>query len=164
MTKIGIDQSFTNTAYCLFENDVLIDFGVIKTVGKSKDGLETDYADRISRITEEIIDIINKNKVEEVSFEGLSMAKNSTTARPLGGLYFHMIIEIRKLCIPINIIPPKSVKAFAVKGTAKKIDMIAALPEDIYEKFSKKGYKKTTGLADLADAYFIGKFRRTKWN
>ena len=84
MTKIGIDQSFKNTAYCLFENDVLIDFGVIKTVGKSKDGLETDYADRISRITEEIVGIINKNKVEEVSFEGLSMAKNSTTARPLG--------------------------------------------------------------------------------
>lgn len=39
--------------------------------------------------------------------------------------------------------------------------MIAALPEDIYENSQKKVIK-TTGLADLVDAYFIGKFRRTK--
>jgi hypothetical protein len=47
------------------------------------------------------------------------------------------------------------VKKRAGDGKFKKKDMIAALPDDIKKMFTDKNYKLTTGLSDLADAYWI---------
>jgi len=62
------------------------------------------------------------------------------------------------LCYPMEIVPPTSVKKFGASyGFAKKEAMIDALPKDVREYFLSLGVKKTTGLSDLADAYFIAK-------
>jgi Holliday junction resolvasome RuvABC endonuclease subunit len=57
----------------------------------------------------------------------------------------------------IIIIPPKTVKKIATgNGNASKDDMIEHLPKIVREEFAAIGYKKSTGLKDLADAYWIG--------
>jgi len=60
---------------------------------------------------------------------------------------------------PFLEVPPKSAKKFATgNGNASKQDMIVNLPPNVMQRFMEENYKKTTGLADLADSYFIGKY------
>ena len=42
------------------------------------------------------------------------------------------------------------------KGNADKKILVDNLPTDVREYFDKLGVKKTTGLGDLSDAYWIG--------
>ncbi len=152
---IAIDQSFRNTAVCIFENDgELKEFKVLKSLKTKK---ESNYEIRIKEIVEELMDYISNFDVTNVVLEGLSMNKNSTTARPLGGLYYHMCINFINANIEYEVLPPKTVKKFAKHGNAKKDEMYEVLPDEIKDRFLKANYKKTTGLYDLTDAYFIGK-------
>lgn len=153
---IGIDQSFTNNAFCVFNNlGELIDFDVIKSKKVSED---TSYEERILEITEALFERLERYNIRHISLEGLAMARNSVTARPLAGLFYYLCIEFKKRGIPYSVISPTTVKKFAIKGNAKKEEMYAVIPENIKEKFLEKGFKKTTGLFDLTDAYFIGKY------
>jgi len=84
------------------------------------------------------------------------MRGNAT--RDLSGLLFSIINVISHLHTFKNfrIIAPTQVKKTATgSGKAKKKEMIAALPPDILKLFKDKNYKQTTGLTDLADAYWI---------
>lgn len=152
---IAIDQSFTHTAVCVFENNgELKEFTVLKSSKTEKD---SSYEIRIKQIVENLMEYISKFDVTNIALEGLSMNKNSTTARPLGGLYYHMCINFINANIEYETIPPKTVKKFAKHGNASKDEMYEVLPNEIKDMFTKENYKKTTGLYDLTDAYFIGK-------
>lgn len=157
MIIASIDQSFTNTAICLLETETteLLDFFVIKTKNKIQNQ-EVPYERRMIQIMEYFFSFVEQYNVELVILEGLSLNRNTVMSRPLAGLYYYICIELYKRNIPYINIPPKTVKKFASKGDATKEDMLEALNEDIKNSFIKKGYKKSTGLMDLTDSYFIG--------
>jgi Holliday junction resolvasome RuvABC endonuclease subunit len=157
MLIASIDQSFTHTAICIFDYDTksLLDFTVIKTKKIKK---ETPFELRIINIIEELFIFLEKYPIGHIVLEGLSMNRNSIMARPLAGLYYSLCIEFYRRNIPYTNVPPTSVKKFAIKGNAKKEEMYEVLPIDIKEVFLTSGYKKTTGLLDLTDSYFIGQF------
>ena len=57
------------------------------------------------------------------------------------------------------IISPNLVKKFATcKGGADKAAMVEAMPEKLVDEIKEANYKKTTGLYDIADAYWIAKY------
>jgi Holliday junction resolvasome RuvABC endonuclease subunit len=161
MIICGIDQSLTSTALVIFNlnsEEVLATY-LIKT--KNKDTkLKTEYPkeERIKSIRDEVEIILKKHSVEYVFLEGLSLNnKNSRSARDLAGLFYSLIILCLDNFIPYEFYPPTTVKAFACKGNSSKEEVFSKIPEEVREMFNKIKAKKTTGLYDLSDAYFIGK-------
>lgn len=163
MKILGIDQSITHTAYILIETNgfSIQDHGVLKTIKNVGEREEFSYTTRIKNLRDGMLRVINNNQPDFIAMEGLSMARNSTTARPLGGLFYIFTVLFEDLEIEFDIIPPKTVKKTAISGNASKEEVFEALPEDVKELFIESGFKKTTGLYDLADSYFIAK---TAWN
>jgi Holliday junction resolvasome RuvABC endonuclease subunit len=59
----------------------------------------------------------------------------------------------------IVIPPPNELKKYATgKGNADKELMHSSLPEDIRKRLEEKNYRKTTGLYDIADAYWLARY------
>lgn len=159
MKIIGIDQSITHTAIVVLDEHTreLIDFTVIKTILKNKEGSEEfSFTQRIKNSRDASNEFIEKYYDTRLcAIEGLSLSRNSKTARPLAGLFYALTIMIDEKEIPFDVIAPKSAKKTAGNGNASKEEVFAALPENVAERFIEAGYKKTTGLMDLSDAYFI---------
>jgi Holliday junction resolvasome RuvABC endonuclease subunit len=117
---------------------------------------------RIREIIARLSDITTGHKA--VVVESLPYGANSTSVRPLAALYYF----IHNMCIDLSVefheANVTAVKKFATgKGSAKKTDMIQAFmtaAPTLYADITKANIRKTTGLADLADAYFIGKYHR----
>lgn len=155
MKRLSIDQSYNFCAYVIWNYDVVESFGVI-----SSKKIAGDVFDKARYVACEIATICSSHNINRVDIEGLAFGATGNVARDLAGLLFS-IINICKHNIPtirFTLHPPTSVKKLAV-GTSKGVDkkqMIAALPENIRSLFEQAGYKKTTGLSDLADAYWIG--------
>jgi Holliday junction resolvasome RuvABC endonuclease subunit len=151
--RMGIDQSYNFAAVVVLQNSNVIDFEVIKS---NKD--DTIY-NRALDVATRICDVYSKHKPEVVQMEGLAFGTTGNVTRDLAGLLF-TIINVMKILHPtvnVVLIPPTAVKKFATgSGKSKKPEMIAALPPHVRELFEAKGYKKTTGLGDLSDAYWIG--------
>lgn len=153
MKILGIDQSYSSTGLVLIEGNNVIDFRKV-TSDNSK-----EIYDRNWEIVSQIRDFIKATKPNKVGMEGLAFGMTGNATRDLAGLQ-HTIYVISRFIdnVGIDIVTPLSVKKFATgSGKAKKEDMIAALPPDVASLFTKAGFKKTTGLADLTDAYFIAK-------
>ena len=153
MKVLSIDQSLNSTGYCIWENGLLYDYFVIQT---SRD---SDEVVRLAQIIDTLKKTIKEENIEEVVVEGLSFGSVSNSVRTLAGLFY----SIQLLCyysnIPFYEVPPTSVKKFATgSGRAVKKDMKKALPENIAEKFEKTHKTIVSGLYDLVDAYFIGKY------
>lgn len=54
---------------------------------------------------------------------------------------------------------PNLLKKFATDdGKAKKEAMVAALPQKFLDDISERKFKKSTGLYDIADAYWIARY------
>jgi len=159
MSIIGIDQSITHTAVVILDKKTLKmkSFKVIKTKNREgKDGKEFSYTQRIISIRDILKNIMkDEENIKLCAIEGLSLNKNSKTARPLAGLFYTLTSLFYDSETPYSVIPPASVKKTAHSGNASKEQVFAALPEEISEAFIEAGYKKTTGLFDLSDAYFI---------
>lgn len=156
---LGIDQSYSSTGIVVLLNGMLDYFNVIKI---SKEIV--DIHEKALIIALEISKIIEEHKITEIHIEGLGFGSVGNATRDLAGLQF-TIINICKLKNPnltFFILSPNSVKKFATgSGKANKSEMIESLPLDIKQKFLEKNYKKSTGLADLTDAYFIGLYPHT---
>lgn len=158
MKILGIDQSYKNCAWVVLNKETteLIECGLIQT--SIKDG---NIFERARKIVNSLVEIVEKYKIDVISIEGLSFGGMGNATRDLAGLQFLIIDNISPL--PYHIIAPTSVKKFAVpnkikgKKTEKK-DLYENLPELVKYKFGLKGVKKTTGLFDLTDAYFIGMY------
>lgn len=82
---IALDESTTCTGYAVFENGELIEHGIFSF--KSKDVLE-----RVSLIMEEIEELINVYKPDNMVIEDVQITMNAATAKSLLGLQF--MIEV----------------------------------------------------------------------
>lgn len=152
---LGIDQSYTSTGICLVQGDQMIHFERFVS-DKTKEIFEKcwDVASYVRKI-------IKDHKPAAASIEGLAFGMMGNATRDLAGLQFSVITSVRFAdgYESLAVVTPLTLKKFATgSGKAKKEDMIAALPTDVLERFKEKGFKKTTGLADLADAYWLARF------
>jgi Holliday junction resolvasome RuvABC endonuclease subunit len=155
---LGLDQSYKSFGYCLLDNNSnLIDFGTIKTT--DKDG---DKVDRCTIITKQIIQYVEKHRPVNITIEGLAFGMRGDATRDLAGLFFVLVTSLRNYGFNPVVVTPLSLKKFATgSGKSEKAQMVDALPQEVKDKFIDAGYKKTTGLTDLADAYFLSKYAST---
>ena len=155
-TILGIDQSYTKCAWVFLKDNKLEDFGVISS------NKNEDIFSRALFVSREIGNVYSKCVPSIVHFEGLAFNMKGNRTRDLAGLQFAIVtymLDFDAVNFKYKIISPKSVKSFATHGQAQKIEMIDALPKNVKKKFEDKNYKKTTGLADLADAYWIAAYK-----
>lgn len=157
---VGIDQSFRGAAIVALDKDRnLIEFNVFKT---HKDDFD-DMFDRAmyvsSKVNEFAVNLKNKYNDVLISLEGLAFGARGNAVRDLAGLQYTIVVGMRTSLNmkEFAIYSPPTIKKLATGGgkTDGKYPMIEALPVDIQQTFIDNGYKKTTGLADLADAYWI---------
>lgn len=159
MTEIyymGIDQSYTSTGIVLLDSNSNVVMS--ETISSPKD---QDIYERAWFVATKIGSIIERHKPKCIGLEGLAFAQIGNATRDLAGLQFVIITYLRhvhKITNTLTIIAPNELKKFATtKGNAKKQDMVDNLPLDISEVFQKT-FKKTKGLYDITDAYWIAKY------
>lgn len=162
MKILSIDQSYTSSGICSFTDSVLTDARLLKTTK------ELSTFNRASTIGKYIADLADTHKPDVIALEGLAFGIRGNATRDLAGLQYAIIIPLLDLGYELDknvfIISPKSLKLFATgSGKASKSDMINAVPDDAMQLFiDSTGAKKTTGLGDLSDAYWIGKYIEEK--
>ena len=157
MRILGIDQSMTSSGIVIFDDTTLIHHQLIKT---SKDDGSNFL--RFNIISSEIILLIKNWNIKQVNIEGLPMGRSiGNSHKTLAALQGVIISKIIEQCnIESKIIAPTAVKKFATgSGRAKKDEMVHALPEAILKLFINSNLKKSTGLYDCTDAYFIATFQ-----
>ncbi len=152
---MGIDQSYTNTGIVIVDKlDQLCHAALISTNNSA------DKPARAWQIAEQILALTKKYKPDKIAIEGLAFGMRGSATRDLAGLQFVIICLLRyaKVIEDVQIVSPLTVKKYATgSGKAEKIKLIEALPKQIRETFDEMGVKKTTGLADLTDAYWIAR-------
>lgn len=162
MKILGIDQSYTCSGLVILDNGKLDHYEAFKTDSIKKGDL-LPTIERTYKVANHIVGVVVKHNPDVIGIEGLAYSSKGNATRDLAGLYFLIIVELLiKLEYDVEIVAPTAVKHFACgkpeKGT--KIDkgaMINALPDETRKKFESLGVKKTTGLSDIADAYWIAK-------
>lgn len=157
MKILSIDQSYTCSGIVILDDGQMTHCEVFKTVKPKTKDMKATYH-RAFMVSEHICKLAKAHKPDLVSIEGLAFGMRGNATRDLAGLQFVIVTDlIERLHMDVEVISPLSVKKFATgSGKAKKEEMVKALPEDILNKFLDLGVKKTTGLGDLADAYWIG--------
>lgn len=152
MKILAIDQSFTSSGVVLLED------GIMTHAELFKSNNELDTFARVWEITSRLRLIVARFAPDIVALEGLAFSKFGNATRDLAGLQYSIVTCIRYIDEKnVVIIPPNTVKKVATgNGQAKKDQMYDALPHDTKEYFIKMGAKKTKGLYDLSDAYWIG--------
>ena len=155
MKILGIDQSYNSCAWVIAEGASVSKFGVFKS-----DKTQGVY-DRSLFIAQSISQLVKDQSITHLNIEGLAFAMRGDSTRDLAGLLFSIMI-ILKIDHPTlyrREIAPTSLKKFATgSGKSDKNQMIEALPVDIKQQFVDSGYKKTTGLTDLTDAYWLSQY------
>ena len=155
MIYIGIDQSYTSTGFVVIDhNDNILDAKIISSI---KDELIFKKAwDLSETIKNELLKWDNPL----VAIEGLAFSMTGNATRDLAGLQFLIISKLmfQANINPAIIAPPSLKKSATGNGKASKEDMIAALPENVYLYFiNDLKLKKSKGLTDMTDAYFLAK-------
>lgn len=151
MIILGLDQSFTCSGIVILNDDGLVHcekFVSDKTL---------NIYERTWQILSHLKEIAQKYQPDFVAIEGLAFASVGNATRDLAGLQFAIISN---LCYNdgflFRVAPPTTVKKQATgKGRVDKMELVEALPPPVREAFDAIGVKKTTGLRDLADAYWI---------
>jgi len=155
MNILGIDQSFTSTGACILDKEGELIFAD-KYVSDTNDNIYS----RAWEIAGWLSETAKEHNVSTCILEGLAFGARGDATRNLAGLQFVLycvlhFIEGHKL----EIVGPGTIKKFATKsGRASKEEMIESLPKHVREYFDALGVKKTTGLADLTDGYYIAKY------
>lgn len=154
MKILAIDQSFTSSGIVVLLDKKLY-FCERYVTDKTKDVFE-----RAWELTEHLRAIALSCKPDAVAIEGLAFVSKGNATRDLAILQGVIIATLRFVDgYDVVIVPPTAVKCIATGGgKAGKDDMVDALPDDVRNEFDALGVKKTTGLRDLADAFWIGKF------
>lgn len=153
MKILGIDQSYTSSGVVLLEDGELVK-GHKFTANKESNRFAQAY-----EIAIHLAEVVDEHEPDIIAIEGLAFGMRGNVTRDLGGLQFVIISHLQEVKNrEVEIVAPTSVKKHATgSGRAKKNEMIDNLPESVYNYFTELGLKKSTGLADLADAYWIAK-------
>jgi len=153
MKILGIDQSYNASGIIVLEGDNILHSECFKS-NKDFDRFGQAY-----EIAVHIGNIVDTYKPDIVAIEGLAFGMRGNVTRDLGGLQFVIVAHLQEVKKqPVVIIAPLTVKKFATgSGKATKSEMIERLPTYALDNFLKLGVKKTTGLADLCDAFNICK-------
>lgn len=157
---MGVDQSLTSTGI------VVLKEGVVKHVSRITSNKDNNQYERVKQICNNFKDLIENIKPNRIVFEGLAFGAKGTSVRVLAGVQFGMVVECLRAGYTIDsdifIVTPNAVKKFATGiGNSGKDEMFKALPLDVREKLLAN-HKKTTGLYDVTDAYWIAKSKEMK--
>lgn len=152
MKVLAIDQSYTSCGIVVLKD------GKMQYAERFVTDKTLDIFERAWELTEHLRAIALNCKPDVIAIEGLAFAKNGNATRDLAGLQATIVTVLRFIDkYNVVIVPPNTVKKVATgKGNASKEEMVEMLPESIRSEFDALGVKKTTGLYDLCDAYFIG--------
>lgn len=157
---IGVDQSYKSCAYVIVNRDTqdVINFGVFKS------NPEEDIFTRALYIAKCLSRVIKEHNVSAFNIEGLAFGIAGDATRDLAGLQFTImtILTLDHPTITRQIIPPTTLKKFATgSGKSDKNAMISCLPDHIISQFKERNFKKTTGLTDLADAFWLANYSKS---
>ena len=157
MLCMGVDQSFNNTGIVV--TDAVGNVVEFTTFKSSK---AMDVYDRARQVAQFVIDKIKQHRVVQMNIEGLAFGIRGDATRDLAGLLFTIITSMRNagITIPVVIVAPTSLKKFATgSGKSDKAAMIAVVPDLFMQAIKSAGYKKTTGMTDIVDAYFLSLYK-----
>lgn len=152
MKILAIDQSYTSSGIVILEDGEMTHFELF-TTDPTK-----DIFSRAWEVATHINSMVLGRNPDHIVMEGLAFSKFGNATRDLAGLQF-VIVTLLRFVTKYNviIIPPNTVKKVATgSGKAKKEQLLEALPIAVKERFVAAGAKKTKGLYDLSDAYWIG--------
>lgn len=153
MGVIGIDLSITSTGYFIQCDDCFLG-GLIKT---SK--VDGDYYKRATIIMKELDKLIRQYPTFKIAIESPAFGARGAQSYVLFGIHFLACTLFYKHKREATQLAPTSIKKFATgKGNSKKEALIDSLPEDVRAYFNKLGLKKSTGLSDITDAYWIARY------
>lgn len=151
---IGIDQSYNSTGVCVMDSDRnVLELFTIKTPASVGDVFA-----RATSLANQIAPLVGKYMPIGIGLEGLAFAMMGDATRDLAGLQFTIVNKLRyEYSYDSIVIPtPNTVKKLATgSGKAKKEALYEALPEDVRKLIEAKNYRKTTGMYDVTDAYWI---------
>jgi len=157
---MGIDQSYTSCGVVLIneQKEVLNCYRI--TSSKTD-----DIYQRAQTITNTVSSLIQKHDPYVIGLEGLAFSNFGNATRDLAGLQFCLVQRIRYYHNhhygPV-IVAPKELKKYAFKGNATKDNMVDKLPQAVLDLFKEHNFKKTTGLYDVTDAYWIACYAQDK--
>ena len=150
---LAVDQSYRSSGIIILQD------GQIAHCEKYASDEDKDIYDRAGQVALHIQLLAAKWLPDVIVLEGLSFGSKGNVTRDLGGLMFTIMTSLRRDGFKPEVIPPTTVKKFATgKGNSKKGVLIDILPTDVRELFDSMNLKKSTGLSDLTDAYWIGKY------
>ena len=152
MRILGIDQSYTSTGFVVIEDGKLI-YAEKYVSAKSMDKFE-----RAWMVARRAVEIADEYSADAVGLEGLAFGGKGNATRDLAGLQWAVAINLKVLnAYATEVIGIGTAKKLACgKGNAGKEVLVDCLPPDVRKYFDELGVKKTTGLGDLSDAYWIG--------
>lgn len=152
MKTLAIDQSFTSCGIVVLYNNAIV------YAERFVSNPEDDMFARAWQVSNQILKVEQKYKPDFIAIEGLAFGGLGDKTRDLAGLQYTIVTRLRFVeQKDVRIIPPTTVKKVATgKGNSKKELLLEALPKEALNYFLKLGVKKTTGLTDLCDAYWIG--------
>lgn len=158
MNYIGIDQSLTSTGFVVISEDgTLIDHCVIRSDANDSVYKRTEF------VAETLLSFCRKYSPAKIAIEGLAFGGTGDATRNLAGLQIHIIIQLSiKNAFEIEIVPPQSLKKFGTgSGRADKKEMLLHVPQH-HKEILEKTHKRTKGLFDVVDAYWLAKFCKDK--
>ena len=152
---MGVDQSYTSTGVVILDDDNEIIFTTTIHSNKNK-----DIYDRAAHVASMIRSVASDHLISEVFLEGLSFGSTGNVTRNLAGLQFLIIDYLKREDIEYTIIAPPTLKKFATgNGRAKKDEMLACAPDPV-QSLLIGAYKKSKGLFDVVDAYWLAQMAR----
>ena len=153
LTILAIDQSFTSSGIVLLWNGLMIH------CEKHITDPTQDIFTRAWDVAERVRLLAHEHNAGVIAMEGLAFGGVGNATRDLAGLQFVIATTMRFIHdIPVVLYAPGTIKKLATgKGNSNKDLLIDALPDSVRNAFDATGVKKTTGLRDLTDAYWIAK-------
>ena len=153
MKILAIDQSYTCSGIVILRDSEMLHCEKFVT-DKSKDIFQRawDVVQRVVKVTKDY-------NPDIIAMEGLAFNSRGNATRDLAGLQFCITTHMRYVKgADVRIVAPGTVKKVATgKGNSPKELLVECLPENIRTAFDELGVKKTTGLSDLSDAYWIAR-------
>lgn len=123
---VGLDLSLTSTGIAIAEGNA-VDVQRIRSTGPK--GAPTDFtADRIATIAGKILTEVTRDPVDLIVIEGPSFGSTGNALHQLGGLWWHVVIELHMAGHGVAVVSPQTRAKYATgKGGAGKDEVLAAV-------------------------------------